>query len=301
MGPTAVGKTACAVELVDRGPFEIVSVDSAMIYRGMDAGTAKPTAEVRARAPHRMIDIRDPAQTCTAYDFAREARAHVAEIRGASRIPLLVGGSRLYFQALLEGLSEVPATAPGVRAHLRAQWQEASPGEMHERLSRCDPALARRVSPGDRQRILRALEVYESCGIPLSAWHGEANRQERLHPYRGLILWPQDRAALHRRIALRFEQMLQDGLLEETRSLRAREDLTLDHPSMRCVGYRQAWRHLDGDLTREEMCAQGIAATRQLAKRQLSWLRHMAGADRLVADTGSPAELAREVLRRLRP
>ena len=295
MGPTAAGKTACAVALAQRGPFSIVSVDSAMIYRGMDIGTAKPDAETRAQAPHRMIDILDPAQTCTAYGFAQRARAHLAQIHRAGRIPLLVGGSRLYFLALMQGLSEIPDPDPEVRARLRAQWRAAAPGAMHARPAACDPATARMLAPADRQRILRALEVWESCGIALSAWHAR-RPQAPDYAYCRLALWPADRAALHARIAQRFDRMLEAGLVAETKALRARGDLSPEHASMRCVGYRQVWRHLDGALTHAQMRAAAVAATRQLAKRQLSWLRHAPGVRRIAAEA-SPEAAARAALR----
>jgi len=275
MGPTASGKTACALELVRRWPFEIISVDSAMIYRGMDIGSAKPTAEVLAEAPHRMIDILDPACSYSAYEFASDARAHIREICEAGRIPLLVGGARLYFLALLRGLSHIPEISPEIRTRLRRELQELGPKPLHDRLRQCDPPSARRLHATDSQRILRALEVYESSGRSLSAWiRARPMRASGNIQYRQLVLWPVSRADLHERIEQRFDQMLRDGLMEEVRALRARGDLSLEHASMRCVGYRQVWKHLEGACNAQRMREAAIAATRQLAKRQLSWLRH---------------------------
>ena len=277
MGPTATGKTDCAVELVQRWPFEIISVDSAMIYREMDIGSAKPDAATLAVAPHRMIDILDPPQAFSAYDFAEQARQHIREIHAAGRIPLLVGGARLYFLALTQGLSHIPDAAAAVRQRLRQELEAEGAPAMHARLSHCDPAMAARLKPADGQRILRALEVFESSGRPMSEWLATPPTADEDLAFHQLALWPTDRAALHRRIEMRFDEMLAGGLVEEVERLRARGDLTLDCPSMRCVGYRQVWRHLDGACSREQMREQAVAATRQLAKRQLSWLRHAPG------------------------
>ena len=274
MGPTASGKTECAVELVRRWPFEIISVDSAMIYRGMDIGSAKPGPDVLALAPHRMIDILDPAQGFSAFEYARQARRHIEEIHAAGRIPLLVGGARLYFLALMEGLSHIPDADAEVRQRLRHELEEQGAPALHERLSRCDPLTAQRLKPGDSQRIVRALEVFESSGRPMSAWISEPPQVPGNIDYHQLALWPEDRTHLQERIGERFDRMLEAGLVEEVRSLHARKDLNLTSPAMRCVGYRQVWRHLDGGCTHEQMREQAIAATRQLAKRQLSWLRH---------------------------
>ena len=275
MGATAVGKTDCAVELVRRWPFEIISVDSAMIYRGMDIGSAKPSAEILTVAPHRMIDILDPARAYSAYEFARDAYAHMEQIHAAGRIPLLVGGARLYFLSLLRGLSYIPEIRTEVREQLRQELRESGPQALHERLRHCDPQTAKRLAPNDRQRILRALGVFESSGRSLSAWiQAHPSRAPGSAQYYQLALWPENRAHLHERIAQRFDQMLQDGLVDEVRRLRARGDLTMEHTSMRCVGYRQVWKHLDGEYDHAQMREAAVAATRQLAKRQLSWLRH---------------------------
>ncbi len=275
MGPTAIGKTDCALELVRRWPFEIISVDSAMIYRSMDIGSAKPSAEILAQAPHRMIDILDPARSYSAYEFARDATAHIEQIHVAGRIPLLVGGARLYFLSLLQGLSKLPEIRTEIRERLRRELRESGPQALHERLRHCDPQTARRLAPRDRQRILRALEVYESSGRSLSSWiRAHPIRASDTVHYRQLALWPENRAHLYERIAQRFDQMLDDGLMNEVHELRSRGDLTLEHTSMRCVGYRQVWQHLDGDCDHMQMREAAVAATRQLAKRQLSWLRH---------------------------
>ncbi len=274
MGPTATGKTDCAVELVRRWPLEIISVDSAMVYRGMDIGSAKPNPEVLAIAPHRMIDILDPSEEFSAYEYARQAHRHIEEIHAAGRIPLLVGGARLYFLALMQGLSHIPDTDTEVRQRLRRELEAQGAPALHERLSRCDPAMSRRLKPGDSQRIVRALEVFESSGRPMSAWIAEPPPAPGNIAYHRLALWPKDRAYLQKRIGERFDRMLEEGLVEEVRHLHARKDLSLNCPAMRCVGYRQVWRHLDGACTRGQMREQAVAATRQLAKRQLSWLRH---------------------------
>ena len=274
MGPTAAGKTDCAMELVRRWPFEIISVDSAMVYRGMDIGSAKPGPEVLALAPHRMIDILDPSEGFSAHEYARRARRHIEEVHAAGRIPLLVGGARLYFLALMQGLSHVPDADAEVRRRLRRELEARGAAALHERLARCDPPMARRLKPGDGQRVVRALEVFESSGRPLSAWTAEPPPAPGNIAYRQLALWPRDRARLQKRIDERFDRMLETGLVEEVRRLHARGDLSLDCPAMRCVGYRQAWRYLDGACTHAQMREQAMAATRQLAKRQLSWLRH---------------------------
>lgn len=297
MGPTAAGKTDCAVELVRRWPFEIISVDSAMVYRGMDIGSAKPGPETLAVAPHRMIDILDPAQAFSAYEYARQAREHIEDVHAAGRIPLLVGGARLYFLALTQGLSHVPDADAEVRKRLRRELEEMGASALHERLSRCDPEMAQRLEPGDRQRIVRALEVFESSGQPMSRWISEPPPEAGNIEYHQLALWPKDRAQLRERIGVRFDCMLEVGLVEEVRGLHAREDLTLNCPAMRCVGYRQVWRHLDGACSREQMREQAVAATRQLAKRQLSWLRHAPDVINCTIDCRRPDEVVAAVAR----
>ena len=303
MGPTAMGKTECAVELVRRGPFEIISVDSAMIYRGMDIGSATPKPEVLEAAPHRMINMLDPAETYSAHAFAREARAHIRQVHAAGRWPLLVGGARLYFLALMQGLSPMPDADPEIRRRLRRECRDMGVRALHERLRRCDPATARRLAPADTQRILRALEVFESTRRPMSAWLDAAPaRTSGDIAYHQLALWPEDRARLHRRINARFDRMLDEGLVEETQALRERGDLTLECQAMRCVGYRQVWRFLDGACSRDEMREQAMAATRQLAKRQLTWLRHAPDVVHCGMERPEPAKVLAAVERlRLEP
>ena len=274
-GPTAAGKTASALAVAQAlpVPVEIVSVDSALIYRGMDIGTAKPTHDERARVPHHLIDLLDPAQRYSAAQFVADAGALMRDIRARGRLPLLVGGSMLYFKALLEGIDALPAADPAIRAALDAEAAERGWPALHAELSRVDPVTAARVPPGDAQRIQRALEVHRATGRPLSSFHGGAMREPTAATPL-VALEPASRAWLHERIAQRFDAMLAAGFIDEVRALRARGDLHLALPSMRCVGYRQAWQALDaGDLT--PLRETGIAATRQLAKRQLTWLRSM--------------------------
>ncbi len=272
MGPTASGKTELAVELVARGPFDIVSVDSALIYRGMDIGTAKPGTQTLARAPHRLIDIRDPAERYSAAQFRDDCLTAMREIHAAGRIPLLTGGTMLYFRALEFGLSSLPRADERVRERLAAEAATRGWAALHARLRAIDPDAAARIHPNDPQRIQRALEVWEISGRPLSQL--QAGRA----PLRGWRLMkfaraPRQRAVLHRRIADRFRTMLEAGFEAEVAALRARGDLHPGLPSMRCVGYRQMWQYLDGELSHAEMIERGIIATRQLAKRQFTWLR----------------------------
>ncbi|MGH8799617.1 MAG: tRNA (adenosine(37)-N6)-dimethylallyltransferase MiaA [Casimicrobiaceae bacterium] len=272
MGPTASGKSAIALELAERFAVEIVSVDSAQVYRGMDIGTAKPDAASRARVRHHLLDLLDPDESYSAARFRADALAAIADIRARERIPLLVGGTMLYFKALREGLSALPPGDPAVRARIDARAAAAGWPALHAELARIDPATAARLEPTDSQRIQRALEVHELSGRPLSALQGtrEGAAAAGLVP---VALLPQDRALLHRRIAARFEQMLAIGLVEEVGALRRRYRLAASMPSMRCVGYRQTWQFIDGDGDRERLRERGVAATRQLAKRQLTWLR----------------------------
>ena len=296
-GPTASGKTAIALALAARLPLEIVSVDSAQVYRGMDIGTAKPDAAERAAVPHHLIDILDPAQVYSAAQFAADARRLAAEIRARGRLPLLVGGTMLYFKALRDGMSVLPAADPAVRAALDAQAEAEGWPALHAELARVDPVSAARLAPGDRQRVQRALEVFRVSGRPLSAWHeAPATTNDEVWPM--LSLEPASRAWLHARIAQRFDAMLAAGFLDEVRALRARGDLHPGLPSMRCVGYRQAWAALDaGDLT--PLRETGIAATRQLAKRQGTWLRSMSDRRVIAADASDAAERALAALARL--
>jgi tRNA dimethylallyltransferase len=273
MGPTASGKTALAVEWAESLGADLVSVDSALVYRGLDLGSAKPDPATLARAPHRLIDIREPHEPYSAAEFEADARRELDDIARRGRLPVLVGGTGLYFRALLHGLSGMPAADPALRAQLEAEADERGWGAMHAELSGIDPPAARRIHESDTQRIQRALEVYRLTGRPISQWQTSASR--RPFPWRvlKLVVAPADRATLHERIALRFDAMLDAGLLDEVRRLRADPRLHEDLPSMRAVGYRQAWQHLGGDGDLAALRARGIAATRQLAKRQLTWLR----------------------------
>lgn len=273
MGPTASGKTGLAVELVQRLPFEIISVDSAMIYRGMDIGTAKPGPEVLEQAPHHLIDILDPAQHYSAARFRKDALHLMEQIRGRGGLPLLVGGTSLYFRALQQGLSALPEADPALRAELEA-WAAREGWEvLHQELARVDPQAARRIHPNDPQRIGRALEVFRLTGRPLSDWFREGRDSDSPYRFVNLALVPPERGLLHRRIAERFHAMLEQGLVDEVRTLYARPDLHPGLPSMRAVGYRQVWSWLAGECSEAEMVERGIAATRQYAKRQLTWLR----------------------------
>ncbi|MEW5967499.1 MAG: tRNA (adenosine(37)-N6)-dimethylallyltransferase MiaA [Pseudomonadota bacterium] len=272
MGPTASGKTALAVTLVERFPLEIISVDSALVYRGMDIGTAKPDAATLARAPHHLLDIRDPADSYSAAAFRDDALRLMADITARGRVPLLVGGTMLYFRALLKGLDDLPRADAPTRKAIEADAAARGWPALHAELAQLDPPTAARLAPNDAQRIGRALEIVRLTGTPMSAL---LDRVQTDLPYRvlQLALIPSDRAVLHRRIAERFDTMLAQGLLDEVQALRRTHALTPDLPAMRAVGYRQAWAYLDGEITAEAMREQGIAATRQLAKRQLTWLR----------------------------
>jgi tRNA dimethylallyltransferase len=280
-GPTASGKTSAAVAIAREHGAEIISVDSALVYRGMDIGTAKPSMEERAGVPHHLIDIRDPREPYSAAEFAADASGLIAQIHARGKHALLAGGTMLYFKALFEGLAAMPPADAAVRAELEAQAAEQGWPALHAELARVDAATAQRLAPNDAQRIQRALEVFKVSGQPLSAFHGE--------PRAGLLAWdnvplfslePGDRAWLHERIAQRFDAMLAAGFLDEVSALRRRGDLNADLPSMRCVGYRQAWELLDAQapgaaFALDALREKGIAATRQLAKRQLTWLRGM--------------------------
>ena len=273
LGPTASGKSALAMQLAEKIPLEIVSVDSAQVYRGMDIGTAKPGAADRAAVPHHLIDIRDPADPYSAADFVRDATVAIREIRARGKLPLLVGGTMLYAKALREGLSDLPSADPEVRARIEAEARELGWPELHARLAKVDPPTAARLKPNDSQRIQRALEIYEATESPMS----ELLSTNLAPPMKLsiLALLPDDRALLHKRIAQRFDAMLDAGLLDEVRALHGRGDLHPDLPSMRSVGYRQAWRFVEGQWSFDEFREAGIAATRQLAKRQMTWLRSM--------------------------
>lgn len=293
MGPTASGKTALACDLSERFPLDLISVDSALVYRGMNIGTAKPDSATLARYPHGLVDIRDPAIPYSAADFAGDARALMVSISSRGRVPLLVGGTGLYFRALQQGLSELPQADPALRARLAAQAERVGWPAMHARLAERDPIAASRIDPNDVQRVQRALEVIELTGKPLSEL--QQGRSAAAFPWRvlKLALMPQDRRLLHDRIAQRFDTMLNEGLLDEVRALRQSNDLHGDLPAMRAVGYRQAWQHLQGELDGPTFRDHAIFATRQLAKRQITWLRSEAGARLLEPDdAGLPGRAA---------
>jgi tRNA dimethylallyltransferase len=286
-GPTAAGKSSVALTIAEAlapTPVEIVSVDSALVYRGMDIGTAKPTPEERALVPHHLIDIIDPSEAYSAARFVGDARRLIGEIRARGHLPLLVGGTMLYFKALFEGLDAMPAADRAVRAALAEKLEREGLHALYRELQRVDPVTAARLKPADQQRIQRALEVYRVSGQPLSSFHREKPQPQSLPPL--ISLEPDDRAWLHQRIEARFHQMLDLGLVDEVRRLGERGDLHADLPSMRCVGYRQAWEALDvtdpPDLA--DIRDRGIAATRQLAKRQITWLRSMAHRQVVEAD-----------------
>jgi tRNA dimethylallyltransferase len=272
MGPTASGKTDVALELAARFPVEIVSVDSAQVFRGMDVGTAKPDAATRARAPHHLLDLVDPTERYSAGRFRADALSCMESIVARGRVPLLAGGTMLYFHALVAGMDDLPQADPAIRADIDRRADERGWPALHAELAAVDPATAARLAPTDAQRIQRALEVHRVTGTPLSRHLGRRTAAAgwRFH---AIALAPADRAALHQRIARRFEHMLAAGLVEELSALRRRYDLNADLPSMRCVGYRQAWAHLEGAYGESELRDRGIFATRQLAKRQITWLR----------------------------
>jgi tRNA dimethylallyltransferase len=297
MGPTASGKSELALELAARLSGEIVSVDSAQVYRGMDIGTAKPPAAVRARVPHHLIDVCDPAEHYSAARFRDDALRAVEAIRGRGRVPLLAGGTMLYFRALQHGLSELPSADAGVRAGLAELARREGAPALHARLAQLDAESAARLHPNDGQRIQRALEIVTLTGRPV----GEVQRARAPAPLAGdvvkLALNPPERRVLHERIAARFRRMMDEGFLDEVRALRDRGDLDPGLPSMRAVGYRQLWAHLDGTWDLATAVERGIAATRQLAKRQLTWLRSEPGLHWLDPE---PAALAERALERLR-
>jgi tRNA dimethylallyltransferase len=301
LGPTASGKTAAALAFAARHPVEIVSVDSALVYREMDIGTAKPSAEERAAAPHHLIDIIDPAESYSAAQFRADALRLVGEIIARGNVPLLVGGTMLYYKALTQGLNDLPTADADVRAALDADAARDGWPALHARLAAVDPKTAARLAPNDSQRIQRALEIFMLTGQPMSTLLAAPRTQHVDAPYRfvPVALEPSDRAVLHARIAARFDAMLAHGFIDEVKRLRERGDLDLSMPSMRCVGYRQAWEYLDGATRYDEMRDKGIFATRQLCKRQLTWLRAMP--ERVVVDccAGDATERAMEALVRV--
>ncbi|SFU40386.1 tRNA (adenosine(37)-N6)-dimethylallyltransferase MiaA [Pseudoduganella namucuonensis] len=290
MGPTASGKTAAALAIAERVPSEIISVDSALVYRGMDIGTAKPTREERAAAPHHLIDILDPLDSYSVAQFRTDTLRLVDEIVARGRLPLLVGGTMLYFKGLNDGLDDLPGADPALRAELEAEAARDGWPALHARLARLDPPTAARLAPNDAQRIQRALEIIALSGKPMSELLALREREELPFELLPFALEPSDRAVLHERIARRFDLMLEEtedgNLIDEVKVLRRRGDLHPGLPSMRCVGYRQAWEYLDGAIDYKTMRETGIIATRQLAKRQLTWLRSMP--ERVVIDCLRP-------------
>lgn len=273
MGPTASGKTDLAMKLYDSLPCEIVSVDSAMIYKGMDIGTAKPDPETLQRYPHRLIDICDPTESYSAAEFRRDALAEIKEIRDAGKIPILTGGTMLYFHALRNGLAQLPEADPVVRQRLLDEAEQMGWPHMHARLAEVDPESAERLNPNDSQRLQRALEVYEISGRTMTELWAEQEKQKPDFPIISMAVMPDDRAELHQRIEKRFDIMLEQGFIDEVRQLWERGGLNLQMPSVRCVGYRQVWEYFSGTWDYETMRFKGIVATRQLAKRQVTWLR----------------------------
>jgi len=296
MGPTAAGKTDLAIKLVQELPCDIVSVDSALVYRGMDIGTAKPDAEELARAPHRLIDICDPIERYSAARFRHDALREMGQITAQGRIPLLVGGTMLYFRALQYGLSELPEADPGVRAELEEQAEKLGWGHLHKRLQAVDPTAAARIHPNDPQRIQRALEVHAITGRTLSELQQKDGSTDLDYQVTKLIYAPQDRSVLHQRIEQRFRRMLEQGFEAEVRGLLERWDLQPDMPSMRAVGYRQMLAYLRGEYGRDEMIEKGVIATRQLAKRQFTWLRAEQDASWLMDETGRVLDQALKIL-----
>ncbi len=286
-GPTASGKSSLAEQLTEQFDVELISVDSALVYRGMDIGSAKPDAETLRRCHYHLVDIIDPEESYSAAKFLADTTALISQIQARGRTPVLVGGTMLYFRALTQGLSDLPSTDPALRVELLNELETRGLGALHAELALVDPTAAARIHPNDPQRTVRALEVFRQTGLPLSAqqqaWRGVAPVQENVLRF---ALYP-DRALLHERIALRFQKMLDDGFLDEVRTLMARAELTIDHTSMRAVGYRQAWQHLSGECDASELFLRGVAATRQLAKRQITWIRSDPGLVRLA---GSPEE-----------
>ncbi len=314
VGPTASGKTAAAMAIAQRIPLEIISIDSALVYRGMDIGTAKPSAQERQQVAHHLIDIREPTQTYNAADFVNDAEQLIADIQSRGKLPLLVGGTMLYLKALQDGIDDLPKTDSAIRETIETRAKANGWPAMHEELRKIDPATASRLAPNDAQRISRALEVWHISGKSLTAWF-EEGAQKRLDAHQSfasrnkldvISLEPNDRSWLHQRIEQRFDAMLAAGFLDEMQTLRERGDLNPDLPSMRCVGYRQAWEQLDAmqlqATSSQEMLARlketAVAATRQLAKRQLTWLRSMPERHIIVCDGADPTAQALTLVQR---
>jgi len=300
MGPTASGKTAAALAIAQQVPCEIISVDSALVYRGMDIGTAKPSKEELAAVPHHLIDIIDPLDSYSVAQFRTDTLRLVAEIGARGKVPLLVGGTMLYYKGLADGLDDLPGADPALRAQLDEEASRIGWPAMHARLAQVDPETAARLKPADSQRIQRALEIHALAGKPMSELLALREKEELPFGLVSFALEPSDRAWLHERIARRFDIMLDSGFLDEVKTLRARGDLHLGLPSIRCVGYRQAWEYLDGTIDYAAMRETGIIATRQLCKRQLTWLRSMP--ERIVIDccaADAPQQLQAQVLAKI--
>lgn len=299
MGPTASGKSALAVAMAQQLNAEIISVDSALVYRGMDIGTAKPSLAERGGIPHHLIDILDPSESFSTGQFRSRALALMADICRRGKVPLLVGGTMLYFSALTQGLAQLPEADPAIRERLDRELLELGKEVLHARLAQVDPQAAARIHVNDPQRIQRALEVYEISGRPLSSFFQSASADDQPFEYLKFIVAPAERASLHAKIALRFKQMLAQGFLDEVKALRQRSDLHEGMPSIRCVGYRQAWAFLDGEYDYDTMVDKAVAATRQLAKRQFTWLRKEQNAIHLLSETPDlPAIAIRQYLER---
>lgn len=305
MGPTASGKTDLAIALRSRLPVELISVDSALVYRQMDIGSAKPSAAEQALAPHRLLDIRDPAEPYSAADFREDALREIAAIVAQGRIPLLVGGTMMYFKALLEGFADMPAADPAVRQSIEAEAERLGWPAIHQQLEAVDPEAAASIHPNHSQRLCRALEVYRVSGQTMTALRQQQDRAAQdLHQQYDVVqiaIAPRQRAVLHERIARRFGLMLEQGFVDEVQRLYHRGDLHPDLPAIRAVGYRQVWQYLAGECSYDEMIARGIAATRQLAKRQLTWLRgweqlHWVYTDTEAGENRKKTDLADEIL-----
>jgi tRNA dimethylallyltransferase len=294
LGPTASGKSALAYRLAAKYPIEIVSVDSAQVYRGMDIGTAKPSAEERSRVPHHLIDLLDPDQSYSTGQFRADAIRAVLQITARKKIPLLVGGTMLYYRSLMHGLDELPRAEQSIRVSIDDEAARRGWRALHAELANIDPQAARRIMPNDAQRIQRALEVFRITGKPISVLHGKADKALPFE-LEGCCLVP-ERSQLHKSIEVRFDAMLRSGLVDEVKALRAKYRLTADHPSMRAVGYRQVWSYLEGEITEDLMRERALAATRQLAKRQITWLRSFPGLIRLDAGSLERAAVALELL-----
>ena len=294
MGPTASGKTELAIRLVEQHNCEIISVDSALVYRTMDIGTAKPNAQEQARAPHHLIDILDPSVAYSAADFRNDALALMADIASRGKTPLLVGGTMLYFKALIDGLSPLPAANPAIRQEIELQAKEHGWHWLHDQLALVDPVSAKRIHPNDPQRVSRALEVYRISGKSMTELSTTIDNDLPFDVTQ-FAIYPEERSELHQRIELRFNQMLSLGFEQEVKALYDRGDLHVDMPSIRCVGYRQMWEYIDGGIDHDEMIFRGIVATRQLAKRQMTWLRGWKNLHRLYTPIGQQSE---EILQR---